>query len=190
MKNFPLRRLPASLLAVFGGVFLLVLGGCLYDVPPAGPSRTLNTWLLGVWEYRTAEGNTLRVTVAPASSHRYRLRIEEMGRDRKPSKSTDMQGWIARVGELNLLILEIPQEQGKSKYMVLAHQLLSPNRVRVVVVNVELKGQSAFALRQAIRRAIRKGELFRVDGMIWQRTGEVVWQRGGGYEVYEPVRKP
>ncbi|MCX7713038.1 MAG: hypothetical protein N2035_05160 [Chthoniobacterales bacterium] len=175
---------------VFLAVFLLILGGCIYEVAPTPPSRNINTWLLGRWEYKTQDGKTLTATLEPSSSSRYRLKIEERDSRGRVGEPKQHRAWISRIGGVKFLTVELTQANEKPKYLLLAYQLLSPNRLRVIVVNVEHKNKSSYSLRKAIRAAIRKGTLFSETGMVWQKTGEIAKKLNEKdmYEVFEPTR--
>ena len=47
-------------------VLCTLLAGCYFDHPlTGGPSKDINSWLLGVWEHKDAKGRTYRARVVP-----------------------------------------------------------------------------------------------------------------------------
>lgn len=158
-------------------VLSLALGGCLSDSPPSPPSQSVNTWLLGVWEAKSAEGNLRRATVAPSSSDRMTVLYEEINPKKQVVRSGTFPAWISHVGSAKLLVVEVPSPEKKNGkgYLLLGYQLLDPLNVRVRELVTDISESSAppFALRKTIREHFKKGTLFSGNHEIWQKTGEV-----------------
>ncbi len=156
---------------------VFLLGGCLLDYAPSGPSRSNNTWLLGVWEAEGEKGNTYRAVVTPSTSQRMTVFFTEKNKQGKTVQSGQYQSWISRVGSASLLVFEIPEEGGP-RYLVLGFQLMDPLKVRLREVTLDSSKPlgSSFRTRVEIRRQFALGELFRGKQVLWHKTGEIFWE--------------
>lgn len=164
-------------------LFLLLpflLSGCLFEVAPTGPSRSDNTWLLGVWEFEDADGNKKKAIVAPTQSDRMVVVFEEKNKGGKILRSGTYPAWISKVGQATLLVFEVSGQQ-ESGYFLLGYQLLDPLtiRLREVTLGAYDRKPGAYGLRSVIRQAFREGTLFQGEQEIWSKTGEIFWQQGG-----------
>ena len=166
-------------------------GWCLLDHAPSGPSRSTNTWLLGVWEAREADGKSFRAVVAPVSSDRMMVYFTEKDRSGKTVRSGAYPCWFSKVGQAHLLVLEL-REAPDAGYLVLGYQFLDPLKLRLreLVLNPEKPLTSAFRTRVQIRRQFVRGDLFQGRQLLWHKTGEVYWQQGGNPadHTFEPTR--
>lgn len=175
-------------------IFVLTVSGCLYDAPPTGPSRSNNTWLLGVWEYHTTEGHSRKAIVTPLDSDRVTIIYQELDANKKKVQAGTFTGWISKVGQASLLTIAIPQEGnlGKNSYLLLGYQLLNPMNVRLREVTLDPSAQtaSAYQLRKLIRRSFRDGTIFSGKYEIWKKTGEVFWNPQGNpaEDTFSPIR--
>ncbi len=178
-----------SLLLVWGG------SGCLWDFAPSGPSRSDNTWLLGVWEGKgIKEGSTFRAVVAPTGTDRMQVFYTEKNPQGKVLAQGSAAAWISRVGQVNLLVVELSNNLNTPSYLLLGYQILSPLSVRIREVTLDPPTPPAnpFRLRVAIRKAFAEGTLFSGAQAIWYRTGEVYWPQNANpaSDTFTPPRAP
>jgi len=168
--------------------FLLLamsLTGCLFESAPTNPSRSNNTWLLGVWEYTDTEGAIRKATLTPSNSDRMQIFYEEFNSAGKKIRSGTYSGWVSRVGQASLLTVEL-KEGATTGYLVVGFQFLDPLSVRMREVTAEetAKTASPFQLRAAIRQAFKEGTIFQGRNEIWTKTGEIYWDPEGDPEQH------
>jgi hypothetical protein len=178
---------------------LLLLAGCLYDNPPTGPSRSIDTWLVGQWQAQGKAGRSYSAVVAPttASDH-YRVTFTRPG-----SSAQEFDAWISRVDGFSILVLKSLDGIGSGKYLLCHYELLAPGapplggigaeRIRLSELQLDESTRTldSFKLRAAIRTALkegtllapfdtvaeRKGKLEAIPGsIIWTKTGSVTLQ--------------
>jgi len=181
-------KLPALLLLLP----LFLLSGCLFDNPPTGPSRSMNTWLLGQWEHKTKEGKTLKATVGPLDGSRYVIYLQEFNKAGKLVQTTTYPAWISRVGQIPLLTVEVNSGEG-TRYAVMSYQLLDPLSVRIRQLQMDdsARSLSSFQLRVAMRRQFKEGTLLPNEvGAIWSKVSEIYWPPDGmdGPQPKQPLR--
>lgn len=148
--------------------------GSLFSIAPSGPMRSNNTWLNGQWETTASDGSEWKATLAPLSNDRFQLSFQRKATSPQvPELSGTATGWIARVGDASLLILELAQSQ----YVVLGFQTLNPLLVRTRELKLppDAKTDSPYKLRAQIRAAFKNGTLFSGEQAIWKKTGEIFW---------------
>jgi hypothetical protein len=163
------------------GVFLL--SGCLYDNPPSGPSRNIDTWLVGQWQSKDKQGHTFKVIVSPAlaptislgkeidglvaSSTRYRISLSGVrGGDQ------EFEAWISRVDSFAILVVKsLNQGNSYGKYALYHYELLAPGtpppggigatRIRLSELQLDESCRSldSYKLRAAIRQSLKDGTL-------------------------------
>ena len=174
----------------------LCVGGCFYDHPlTGGPSKDVNTWLLGVWETRDSDGREVRATVTPAKVDRYRVEVEVAAKPPKKAQTFTFLAWPSRVGDNLFLSLKCESDGGviPPGSHVFAHiQLLSQNVVRLRGLDLDSQpSASGFRLRQEIRQKQKAGTLY-AEGKFadWKRVGEVAWNKDGTSTVFTPIRYP
>lgn len=181
---------------VLGGVLLVAVAGCLPESflsAPTGPSRSNNTWLLGVWE-TPKEGNegVFRAVVTPVSSDRFLVLLEDRDANGKVLRGTNFEAWISKVGKATLITGQFPDPDQPGRFLVFGYQLLDPLTVRIREINppVEALQASPFQLRQAIRRAFKEGTLYQGEEQIWTKTGEIFWNPEGNpaTDTFTPPR--
>lgn len=176
---------------------LFVFSGCPEDTylsAPTGPSRSNNTWLLGVWETPTEKGGLRRAVISPTDSDRMVLVFTEI--DEKKNKVAEFTGaaWVSRVGRATLLTIELPSAtQGAPPvYGIIGYQLLNPLlvRVREVTLDEEARTVDAFQLRRFIRRALQAATLFAGRDELWTKVGEIYWNPEGNpaTDTFAPPR--
>jgi len=176
-----------------------MLTGCLYDNPPSGPSRSIDTWLVGQWQTKAQAGHFYSAVVAPttASDH-YRVTFS------RPGNSTqEFDAWISRVDGFSILVLKSLDGVGAGKYLLCHYELLPPGipplggigaeRIRLSELQLDESTRTldSFKLRASIRTALkegtllapfdtvaeRKGKLEAIPGsIIWTKTGRVTLQ--------------
>jgi hypothetical protein len=175
---------------------LLPLAGCLYDNPPTGPSRSIDTWLIGQWQTKAKAGHSYSAVVAPttASDH-YRVTFSRPG-----SSAQEFDAWISRVDGFSILVLKSLDGVGSGKYLLCHYELLAPGtsppggvgaeRIRLSELQLDESTRTldSFKLRAVIRTALkegtlltpfdtlaeRKGKLEAIPGsLIWTKTGSV-----------------
>ena len=178
---------------------VVLLGGCLFEVAPTGPSRSNNTWLMGVWEFTAKDGTKKKAIVTPVESDwmeifesdRMEIFYLEKAKGGKVKRQGQYPAWISRVGQASLLVVEVDGPEGQG-YLLLGYQLLDPLtiRIREVTLNTAELKPGAYQLRKAIREAFKEGMLYRGDEEIWERTGEIYWSPEGNpaEHTFEPPR--
>ena len=146
---------------------ILLLSGCLYDNPPSGPSRSIDTWLVGQWSATDKAGHVFDAVMTPATSSHYRLSIL-----RKGSVPQEFDGWISRVDGFSILTLNSLNEgPGFGKYVLYHYELLSPGvpppggigapRIRLSELQLgeSCLSLTSYNLRKEIRQALKEGIL-------------------------------
>lgn len=168
------------LTSLLGVVFL---SGCLYDNPPSGPSRSIDTWLVGQWKTKDKSGHVFKAIVAPAiapalhlgkdidgmvaSSTRYRIALSGIrGGDQ------EFEAWISRVDSFAILVVKsLNQGNSYGKYALYHYELLAPGtpppggigatRIRLSELQLDesCRTLDSYRLRAAIRQALKEGTL-------------------------------
>ena len=179
------------------GVLLLVtlpLAGCLYDTPPSGPVRSIDTWLVGQWQSKDKAGHTYSAVVTPttASDH-YRVTFSRSGRG-----TQEFDGWISRVDGFSMLVLKSLDGVGTGKYLLCHYELLAPGtpppggigaeRIRLSELQLDesTRALDPFRLRAAIRSALKAGTLLAPFDTVAERKGKIesipgsiIWTKTG-----------
>lgn len=181
---------------VSAAVLGLVLSGCFFDHPlTGGPTESVNTWLLGVWETTNDKGETARVKVAPTASDRYS--VELSAPSKKPGKGAryrfDM--WPSQVGGTLFLTLACIESSGKiplGSHVFVQAQLLDQNSVRARVLKLDgTPSATSYELRKEIRRKLKDLSLYEgAESAVWSRVEEVVWSKDGADPTFQPIRNP
>ncbi len=179
--------------AVFAAVALL--SGCYFDQPLTGaPSKDINTWLLGVWESKDAEGKTSRVQVTPISRGRYFVQLALPGRNPKDVKKYEFEAWTSRVGDGNFLSLRClvsPGDIPAGAHVFVHPQLLDQNHVRIRTLQLDsAPSATAFELRKEVRQKRKAGTLYNDAFSDWTRVKEVFWSTDGQDPTFTPLRSP
>lgn len=176
-------------------VTVLLLPGCLYDNPPSGPSRSIDTVLVGQWETRDKSGQINRVTVTPSSSDHYRI----VWSGNKGTPGTGFDAWIGRVDDFSILVLKSLDGKDAGKHLLLHHELLAPGfappggvgATRIRTSELQLDPSAAtldsYHLRRDIRDALKAGTLIAPYEVVTDRKsggvktpGSVIWTKTGG----------
>lgn len=186
----------SSLLAVtILAVSILALTGCPYDNPPSGPSKNIDTWLVGQWEAHDIGGNVFRAVVAPSVPDHYAVTLRHSGKS-----DVTLDAWISQVEGFDILVVKFLDGPSLGKYALLHPELLSPGsapvggikptRIRVSELQLDPSAETLdpYHLRRDIRDALKAGTLLapydvaadrkaggiRIPGsIIWTRTGSV-----------------
>jgi len=186
----PIVRLIALAAAV------ALAGGCYFDKPlTGGPSSDLNTWLLGVWEHKSAEGLTSTVRVIPVSDDRFTVQATIAGKTPKAAKVYVFAGWISRVGDSNFLTLRCEQSPGdipSGGFVFVQGQLLDQNHIRLRGLQIDLPATStSMELRKEVRRKLKERSLYDEEKATdWTRIEEVIWTKDGSDPAFKPLRNP
>ncbi len=188
-------RLPALALLLIS----VLLTGCHFDNPLSGPSKDVNTWLLGVWEYKDLKAKkTYRAQVTPISDERYAVVLRELGKTPKETRKLWMfEGWISRVGGARFLNLQCKQSASKEipvgANFFVHYQVV--DQVDVIIRPLQLDSApdaTSIQLRQEVRSKQKQGTLLPQIGTEWLRVSEVYWNKEDPYELqpYQPLRYP
>jgi len=176
---------------------LLLLTGCLYDNPPSGPSRSIDTWLVGQWQTKSKAGHSYSVVVAPTSaSDHYRVTFSRPG-----SSTQEFDGWISRVDGFSILVLKSLDGsgvRGAEKYLLCHYELLAPSahtpggigaeRIRLSELQLDESTRmlDSYKLRSAIRSGLKAGTLLAPFDTVAERKGKleaipgsIIWTKNG-----------
>lgn len=169
-----------SFLALALLAILSLTNSCqLYQNPLTDrPSKDINTWLLGVWEYEDEAGKTYRIGVMPLTADRLTIWGREMG----SSKTVKYEAWISRVGSskfLSMKSLTSTKEIPEGTFVFLHYQVI--DQTHVVARGLQLdspEDASSKALRREVRAKLEDRTLLPDQGSTWTRISEVYWQAG------------
>ncbi|MFZ4775714.1 MAG: hypothetical protein ACOYM3_10140 [Terrimicrobiaceae bacterium] len=185
------------LFRLVSAVFLaLSLGGCYFDQPlTSGPSKDINTWLLGVWESKDDKGRISRVMVTPMKQDRYAVQLATPGKSPREVKRYEFEAWPSRVGDtlfLTLRALQSPGDVPTGAHVFAQIQLLDQQHVRARGLNLAAApSTSSFELRKEIRSKLKDRSLYEgTPSVIWTRVEEVFWSRDGSDPAFKPLRYP
>ena len=165
---------------------VLLLPGCFLDQPLTGPSRSVNTWMLGVWEHPQSNGELLRAVVIPKDSERYTIYFREYGKNKKLKREQEVDAWISRVGLVSFLTVEVD-----GRYCPIHFQLLSPLEVRLRLPEFDPGSESLtpFELRKQVRQKFKDGTLLGKEGQTWVKVSEIYWPLDG-LAAEQPMNQP
>lgn len=173
-------------------VVLPVMAGAEFYFPlTSGPSKDLNSWLLGTWEHKGPNGKVYRATVTPKSGDRFWIVFQEPGRT---GRSALYEAWISRVGRTSFLTLKCLESNGLTRpdmFLFAQYSVLDQNTVRLRVPALAISPDaSSFQLRKQIRKQIKENTLFPDRGTDWSRVSEVYWSGEPGPQPFQPLRDP
>jgi hypothetical protein len=182
--------------AIFAILLLGAFAGCLpetYLSAPSAPSRSNNTWILGVWETPKDENKgVFRAVVTPVSSERFLILLEDREPGGKVLRSGSFEAWISKVGRATLITGTTPDPGQAGRYLVFGFQLLDPLTVRVreLTLPADAIQATSFQLRKAIRSALKDGTIFQGEDQLWTKTGEIFWNPDGNpsTDTFAPPR--
>ena len=181
---------------IFSTVLAASLAGCFFDHPlTGGPTKGINTWLLGVWESKDDKGRTARAMVAPLKSDRYRVELAMPGKSPREIKRYGFEAWPSRVGDtlfLTLRCTESPGDIPAGGYVFVQPQLLDQNTVRIHGLNLNSDpSSSSYELRKEVRLKLKDLSLYEgVQSIVWDRVEEIIWSRDGSTQTFTPLRNP
>ena len=91
-----------------------LLTGCFFERPlTSGPSKDINSWLLGVWEGTDSKGRNYRARIVPMTGDRYYVSFRSLGRKKAPRGAWEFEGWISRVSYSRFLSLKCAVTSGE-----------------------------------------------------------------------------
>ncbi len=159
----------------------MALSGCLYDYAPSGPSRGIDTWLLGQWQTQDKAGHQFTAIVTRASSDHYKVEFQGHG-----VQPLEFGGWISRVDGFSMLVLRSLNQGPTFGKVALYHdELLSPEkappggigatRIRLSELQLDESTRSldSIKLRAAIRSALKKGTLLVPHDVVADMKAEI-----------------
>jgi hypothetical protein len=143
---------------------LLLLTGCLYDNPPSGPLKSIDTWLIGQWQTEDKSGHEYNAIISRTSSDHYHLSIPTKG------STLEFDAWLSRVDDFSILVVKsLNQGPSLGKYSLYHYELLAPSsappggigstRIRLSELQLDdsCRSLDSFHLRAAIRKALKNG---------------------------------
>lgn len=181
------RLLALVAVAVFCG------GGCYENPLTGGPSKNLNTWLLGGWDHKEDDGQVSSVRVIPVACDRFSVQASIAGKTPKAAKKYEFAGWISRVGDTSFLTLRCEQSPGDipvGSHVFLQAQMLAQNHVRVRGLQLDLPATATtLELRKEVRRRLKERSLYdEAKSTDWNRVEEVIWSDDGSTPAFKPIR--
>jgi hypothetical protein len=173
-----------------------LLTGCFFEHPlTGGPSKDINTWLLGVWESKDSKGRAYRARVVPITGDRYFVSFQVLGRKKVPTKVWQFEGWISRVAYSPFLSLQCTASSGEvpeGAFVFANYQVMDQNTV--VTRRLELGSPpeaTSQQLREELRQRLKDNSLTPDEGLKWTRISEVYWDPNYTEEQpFQPLRFP
>jgi hypothetical protein len=174
---------------------LAFLAGCNFENPlTSHPTKDLNTWLLGVWEYKDEKGIVHKATVTPKTGDRYWVNVQTLGTRKSAKKVYVFEAWISRVGNSSFLTLQALETSGDiplDGYSFVHFQVLDQNNVRIRVPQLGSDASAtSYELRKEIRTRLKDGSLYSEERSDWTRVSEVYWSTGDEPQPFQPLRFP
>lgn len=175
------------------------------------PSRSMDTWLLGVWKYTDHQGNRYRVGIFPLDSAHYSIEVKPLSGPASRLGSQYFKAFISRVDQMYFLNLigssrNLPSigpmqagrlgwPFGETDTVLFAHyQLESPIEMVITPLHLSVPGTPfSWKLRREIRILAKAGLLLPPqNSLLWLKTSEVYWQKNASLESqpYQPLRIP
>jgi hypothetical protein len=173
-----------------------LLVGCYFEHPlTGGPSKDINSWLLGVWEAKDAKGRTYRARVLPITGDRYFVAFQIPGRRKSERKTWEFEGWISRVAYSRFLSLKCSVSSGEvpeGAFVFVNYQVIDQNTVLTRRLELDSPPEATSQqLREEVRQRLREDSLMPDPGLRWKRTSEVYWDRYSTDEQpFQPLRFP
>lgn len=173
-----------------------LVAGCYFENPlTPGPSKDINTWLLGVWEYRDEKGKVYRAGVLPLTGDRMTIWFRAIGKQPRTTKEWQFEGWISRVGRGTFLTLKCLQSAGdvpEGAFVFAHYQVI--DQLNVIMRPLQLDAApdtSSYHLRAEVRTKLKDQSLLPQSGARWTRISEVYWPRDGDdQQPFQPLRFP
>ncbi len=171
-----------------------LLSGCYFENPlTSGPSKDINSWLLGVWEAKDKKGKIYRARVVPITGDRYFVAFQIPGGRKAAKKVWEFEGWISRVGYSRFLSLKCSVSSGdipEGAFIFVNYQVVSQNTVLTRRLELDSPPEATSQqLRAEVRQRIKDESLFPDEGLWWNRTSEVYWDPNYTEEQpFQPLR--
>lgn len=176
--------------------FCVILDGCFFDHPlTGGPTKNVNTWLLGVWETTDDKGKTARAMVTPIASDRYAVQLALSGKGSHEVKRYEFEMWPSHVGDTLFLTLCCKESAGEipaGAHVFVQPQLLDQNTVRIRGLNLSADpSASSYELRKEVRQKLKELSLYEgAQSAVWNRVEEIYWSKDGADPAFKPLRNP
>ena len=173
-----------------------LLTGCFFERPlTSGPSKDINSWLLGVWESKDSKGRDYRARVVPITGDRYFVRFQVLGRKKAPRKVWEFEGWISRVSYSRFLSLKCSVSSGdvpEGAFVFASYQVIDQNTVITRRLTLDSPPEATSQqLREEVRQRLKDNSLMPEEGLKWTRTSEVYWDPYFTEEQpFQPLRFP
>jgi len=161
---------------------------------PSGPSRNIDTWLVGQWDAQDKSGRDYHAVVATASPSHYRITVTCGA-----GAAGDYDAWISRVDGFEILVVKALSGESAGKHALFHHELLSPGtpppgcigatRIRLSELQLDPSAETldSYHLRRDIRDALKTGTLLAPYDVVSDRKlggatipGSVIWTKSGG----------
>jgi hypothetical protein len=173
-----------------------LLAGCYFDNPlTSEPSKDINSWLLGVWEYKDTKGRTYRARLVPMTGDRYFVTFQAPGGRKGEKKRWEFEGWISRVSYSRFLSLKCTLSSGdipEGAFVFVNYQVINQNTV--ITRRLELDSSPAatsYELRAEVRQRLKEDSLMPEEGSKWSRISEIYWDPDYTEEQpFQPLRFP
>jgi hypothetical protein len=174
-----------------------LLAGCYFDNPlTGGPSKDINSWLLGVWEHKDEKtGKVYRARVVPITGDRYFVSFRVAGRKKGEGKVWEFEGWISRVAYSRFLSLKCTSSSGnvpEGAFVFVNYQVISQNAVILRPLQLDSPPEAtSVQLRAEVRERLKENSLMPARGEKWWRVSEVYWDPNYTEEQpFQPLRSP
>lgn len=178
-------------------LFSVLLAGCYFEHPlTGGPSKDINTWLLGAWEYKDESGKVYQAQLTPITSDRYAVTFRAPTKTAREVKTWTFEGWTSRVGNsvfLTLKCLTTSGEIPEGGFVFFHYQVIGQNEVLIRPLQLEASpDMSSFHLRAQVRRQLKENTLLPTAGHPWKRVSETYWNRGDEWtpQPHQPLNYP
>jgi hypothetical protein len=173
-----------------------LLIGCYFEHPlTGGPSKDINSWLLGVWEAKDKKGKTYRARVVPITGGRYFVAFQIPGTKKTAKKVWEFEGWISRVGYSRFLSLKCSLSSGEvpeGAFVFVNYSVMDQNTVITRPLQLDSASDATSQqLRAEVRQRLRDDSLTEHDGLHWRRISEIYWDPNYMEEQpFQPLRFP
>jgi len=173
-----------------------LLTGCFFEHPlTSGPSKDINSWLLGVWESTDSKGRTYRARVVPITGDRYYVSFRAGGRKKAPRGVWDFEGWVSRVSYSRFLSLKCAVTSGEipeGAYVFVNYQVIDQNTVVTRPLELDSSPEATSQqIREEVRQRLKENSLMPDEGLKWKRTSEIYWDPNYTEEQpFQPLRYP
>jgi hypothetical protein len=158
-------------------VILSAVTGCYFNQPLSEPKRNIDTWLLGVWEYKNDKGEVYRAGVVPKDYDHYLVWVRWTGKSGKEVKNYRFNTWISRVDRSYFLTMQCEESPGDiphGAFVFLNYIVTSPNTVALRELHFDApQTATSFELRAAVRARLKSRTLYADEGITVRKIGEI-----------------